>query len=340
MQINNSRFYSLTAGSCRVWLSRHTLKVWEYLKINHDENDWEIVLNLLYWHFPDEGKKLIENFDLDDSEKKKIFMDYVEFSPQITFLLFGDERMGKDALLCRFFQDVIDRCKVERRVPPRIVTLMNVKRPPFVKEGDMFFSFEHIPSGQLVFNPYTLKQEMQEVWVYCSELEIVLPARNPNAPENSLFASISGTFAQNHIKLFGCVKLASKVDLNAIRGCNVIASKYINPQKLKIENVERDNVLSPLGQWILPSDRNNKTATLLYFNDQFFSVDFDLPRWWTQEYSEQYYNISESLVWDYINAVCLDMKAPQILTLIAQKFHNKTITLKQIQDHLNLFKSK
>lgn len=335
MEVPNSLGNSITSKSNRDWLFRHELKIRRYLRQFHDDRDWETVANLLYWYFPDEGRKLIENFDLSDDEKKNIFMDYLEFSPQVTFLIFADERMGKDALVCKIIQDIIDRCVREHRIPPRVVTLMNVKCPPFVVDSDMYFSFKDIPSGKLVYNDYTKKMEMQEVWIYCSELEIVLPARNPLSPENSLFATISGTFAQNHVKLLGCVKLASKVDLNAIRGCNIKAFKYINPEKLEIANVERANILSPLGAWLLPRDRNKKESTLLAFDNQLFSIDYDLPFWWTQDYSEQFNNIPESKIWDYIDAVCLDMKAPAIHVAVTQKFRNKTISVKQIQEHLD-----
>lgn len=316
--------FSITANSNREWLKRHELRVRRYLRNFHNRKDWDTVLKLIYWYLPDEGRRLIENYDLDDNEKINLFIDYLIYSPQVTWLMFADERMGKDAGVCYLIERAMDRLISEGRLPPRVVTLGNIKIPPFVDPKDRFWSFKDIPSGN----------SRQEVWVYCSELETMLPARDGQASENKLFSMISGTFAQNHIKLIGCVKLASKVDLNAIRGCNIKSFKYINPEKLSIKNVERDNILSPLGGWLLPSDRMNKEETLLAFDNQLFTVNIPLPDWWTQEYSEQFNDVKEEDIWAYIDATCdEEVKPHAILTIIAQKFRNRTITKKDIENY-------
>jgi hypothetical protein len=344
---------SITASSNRDWLDRHTLAVQNYLRAFHLRKDWYIVTDLLYWAFPDEGRKLIENHNLSPEKKLNLFLDYFILSAQITWLMFADERYGKDAGVCELFEKAFKRAVELGRKSPRVVTLGNIKVPPFVLFGektdfeyfekvfgmtrddllekydgnipnDRYWSFRHIPSGTTA----------EEVWVYCSELETMLPARDSAAPENKLFAMISGTFAQNHVKLIGCVKLASKVDLNAIRGCNIKTFKYINPEKLKITNVERSNILTPLGGWLLPSDPNDKTETLLAFDSQLFSVPLDLPLWWTQKYSEQFSEVSKEDIWDYIEATCEDLTATPIMTIIAQKFRNKIITRQEIQVYL------
>lgn len=329
---------SITAESSREWIRNHELELKEYLLLNHQEEDWRQVAELMYWHFPDEGKKLIENFQLSEQEKKNMFMDYIISVPQLTWLTFADERMGKDALICEIIQNVLDKLKKDKLISPRVVTLMNVKCPPFVKDDDMYFSFKDIPSGKMVYNPLKIRKELQEVWVYSSELELILPARELLAPENKLFSAISGTFAQNHIKLVGAVKLASKVDINAIRSCNAKSLKYINPEKLEIANVERNNILSPLGYWLLPRNKTDKSQTLLAFDNNLFSVHYGLPVWWNDEYSEQFKGdtIPESKIWDYIDSVCSDMKPTAIRDIIAQKFRNKTISIDDIQKHLDL----
>ena len=149
------------------------------------------------------------NYDLPEKDKKSELIRWLIHQPQITCLILGDQRMGKDALICHIFDDIIGYCKENNLQKPRFVTLGNVKKPPFVrvdpeedkgKKGyvnDMYFSWKKIPSGTA----------SKPVYIYCSEIEQVLPARESMAgTENKLFSVLEGTLGQNHQKLFGAVK--------------------------------------------------------------------------------------------------------------------------------------
>lgn len=314
---------TLTYHSDRKWLNERSLKVDAYLLRFHEKADWPIVTDLLFNQFPNEGKKLIENFDLPDNKKIDIFLDYFLDSPQVTWLTFADERMGKDATICYLLDLAREKYKDKYEVYPRIVTLGNIKIPYFVEDKDRYWSLKDIPSG-------TTKQE---VWVYCSELEVMFPAREQQGSENRLYSMLAGTFAQNHQKIVGAVKLASKVDLNVIRGCNMKVFKYTNPEKLQMANVERGNVLSPLGRWLLPHSRHNKSATLLAFDDQLFTVDVPLPVWWDEDYSNQFRDISTEDQWSFVDATSEGMKAEAVLTTLRLKFRSK-ITRKEVDYYL------
>lgn len=302
-------------------MDKHPL-IWQrYLRRKHKLKDRPTVFELIYNVFPDEGRGIVENYSYDDKVKKKMLVEFLYYSPQITAGVFADQRMGKDALICEVFQNVIDFCKLNELPVPRFVTLGNVRCPPFVKDEDMYFSFKNIPVGS----------SKQEVWIYSSEIETVLPARDPLAAENKLFAQLEGTLAQNHQKLFGCVKLASKVDLNFLRGMNVKLFKFISPEKLAIEGSERAGILSPLGLWLIPKDRLNKKETLIVFDNKFMTVNYDLPFWWTQEYSEQFKDVPIERVWDYVDVMISNgLDANAISIAVAQKFR-KNLTREQIK---------
>jgi hypothetical protein len=302
---------SITAHSSRGWIDRHPLKLERYLRRYHRLPDRPVVFDLLFWDNPDEGKKLIQNFDLKPEQKKQLLISWLYFEPQITCGVLGDQRMGKDALICEVFQETIDFCEENNFVCPRFVTLGNIKKPPFVADNDMYFSFKNIPAGT----------KKQEVWIYSSEIETVLPAREGSSAENRLFAQLEGTMAQNHQKLFGCVKLASKVDINFIRGMNTLLCKYISPHKLKVDNVERDNIISPLAMWHLPKDPHDKKQTLMLFDNQIFLVDYYLPEWWSDDYSEQFRNVSTQKIKEYAEVMFSNgLSILSIQTAIAQKF--------------------
>ena len=256
---NYSRFVSMTERSNREWMfdGKGYLKTERYIHrslrgINFDgvrrnrTQDQETLRNLLY-NCPDEGRKLIEDFGGYDEEKHLKIVKWIVYQEQISCGIFADERMGKDSVMCKIFEDCIKYCVEKKYNLPRIITLGNMRCPPFVLDGentdfkyfkevcgfsredlnfiypegipsDMYFSFKNIPTG---------KKE-QEVWIYASEMEMVLPARTSGDKENRLFSMIAGTFSQNHTKIFGCCKLASKVDLNFLRGMNVKIIKYIS----------------------------------------------------------------------------------------------------------------
>lgn len=317
---------SITAMSNRKWIDTHQLKLQRYLRRHHKLEDRATVFDLLFMHYPDEGRKLIENYDLSDLIKKQLFLQWIVEQPQISLGAFGDQRMGKDATLCEIIEEGLQYCEDNFLPKPRVVTLGNLRKPPFVDSKDMYFSFKNIPSGSLE----------KEVWIYSTEIETVLPAREGAGPENRLFSQLEGTMAQNHQKLFGCCKLASKVDINFIRGMNCKIFKYISPEKLAIPNVERDMVLTGLGKWHLPSNPYDKSSTLLAFNNQLFTVNYDLPDWWDETYSEQFRNIPMDKIWEYVDVQWENgLKPFSIQIAVAQKFRTQ-LTVKEIKDHLGL----
>lgn len=319
---------TVTSESSREWLDRRSLKLERYLRRHHKLSDRPFIYDLIYYVNADEGKKLIQNYDLFESEKILLLLKWLLMQPQITCLIFGDQRSGKDALICKIFELVLELCDEMKIKKPRIVTLGNIRKPPFVDEEDMYFSFKSIPSGTAE----------EEVWIYCSEIETVLPSREGNSPENRLYSQLEGTLAQNHQKLFGCVKLASKVDINALRSCNVKLFKFISPDKLNIENVERANVVSPLGNWLLPRNINDKSECLMTFDSQLFTVHFPLPDWWGDEYSEQFRDVPDDKIKDYVEVQFsngLSIQAIQIA--VAQKFR-KQLERNRIEEIIGLEK--
>ena len=210
---------SMTYHHNRSWVHKKSVKRERFLRRTFKENPEDIpyIRNLIRDYFPDEGRKLIENFDALDFQKKKLLIEFIVKSPQITCLILGDQRRGKDCLLTRIFEDIIEYCKFRKMVPPRIVSLGNVKIPPFVDPKDMYFSFKEIPFGT----------SFQPVYIYCSEIEVEFPARDFASEENKMFSILEGTLAQNHQKIFGCVKLTSKVDISVLRSCNVKLFKFV-----------------------------------------------------------------------------------------------------------------
>lgn len=348
MQTNSSytivprREESITANSSRHWMFLRIPMIERYLRRFHDRKDKDAVRNLLFHGYPDEGKKLLQNYSLNEYQKKWMLTEYLIFSPQLMCGIFADQRQGKDATLCAIFENVFAYCDFMKIPRPRIVTLGNMRQPPFVRDGDMYFSFKNIPFGKRVFDKDGEYMGIEEVWIYSSEIEVLLPARQTGDPENKLFALTEGTMAQNHAKLFGCCKLASKVDINFIRGMNCKIFKYIDPEKLRIEGVERLNIISDLGRWLLPKQKNVRSEALLSFDDNLLTVNFGLPSWWTDEYSEQFADIPESRVWDFIDSQfgteekVTVSTISNIQTVVAQKFR-KNFTPMQIRDHLLSF---
>lgn len=264
----------------------------DYLRENHEEEDWPDVIDLIYHAYPDEGRKLIENDLLSEDEKHLMLIKWIVHSPQITCLIWGDQNSGKDAMICRVFEEVIDYCKLQGYEPPRFVTLGNIKRPWFVAPHDRYFSIRRLPVGT----------RHKPVYIYMSEMDAIFQARDFQGEENKLFAVLQNTFRQNHQKVFGCIKLASNVDISALRTCNLKLFKFISPEKLEIEGIERVNVLSDLGRWFLPNNREDKGKTLLAFDNNLLTCNFGLPSFWSSEYSEQYGGEGISLedVKDYI----------------------------------------
>lgn len=328
--ITSSRRETITSMSNRKWLDTHQLKLQRYLRRQHKREDRGVVFNLIFNEFPDEGRKLVSDFDLSETIKKEFFLKWLIYRPQITCGVFGDQRMGKDALICQVFEEVIQYCKTHKLNIPRFVTLGNVRKPPFVTEDDMYFSFKNIPSGT----------KNKEVWIYSSEIEVQLPSRQALGEENKLYSMLEGTMAQNHQKLFGCCKLASKVDINFIRSMNIKLFKFISRDKLRMEGVERSHILSELGLWLLPKDVTNFQETLLSFNDQLFKVNYDLPKWWNDDYSEQYRDIPMNKIEDFIeDAYSNDLGLHSIQIAVAQKFR-KSLSLSQLKSILEIDETK
>ena len=276
--IQSSVVESITAGSSRDWMDRRQLALKRYLRKNHHRRDHERVLDLMYYAFPDEGKKLIQNDGMIPQQKLDMLIGWIVHSAQITCLMFGDQDMGKDATFCRLFELIVDYCEKNGSLPPRFVTLGNVKCPPFVREKDMYFNLKDIPSGS----------RFQPVYIYSSELDAEFPARNFQGEDNKMYAVLQNTFRHNHQKLFGCVKLSANVDISVLRTTNVKMFKYTSPEKLLIEGVERFNILSGLGQWFVPKDVNDKAQTLMAFDNNLLTGRFRLPTFWSDEYSEQF----------------------------------------------------
>ena len=312
---------SITADSSRDWMDRRHLAVKRYLRKNHNRRDHERVSNLLYFGFPDEGKKLIQNDGMQSCKKLDMLLKWIITSPQITCMILGDQRMGKDALVCRLFELIVESCLIMKRQAPRIVTLGSVKCPPFTRDEDMFFSFKDIPFGT----------KARPVYIYCSELEVEFPSRDFATTDNKLFSVLEGTMAQNHQKLFGCVKLTSKVDISILRSCNLKIFKYISPEKLNIEGVERVNILSELGKWFLPKDVNDKSQSLLVFDNNLLTAKWKLPTFWSDDYSEQFRggSIPMTKIFDFIRSKFDDkdkITPAQInvmQTMVYQKFRKR-----------------
>lgn len=309
---------SITADSSREWIWRRQLALKRYLRKNHHRRDHQRVFELMFYQFADEGKRLIQNDGMTLKEKGLMLIKWIVHSPAITCLILGDQRMGKDALICRMFELIIDYCESIGLEPPRIVTLGNIKCPPFVHPDDMYFSFKDLPFGT----------KEKPVYIYCSELEVEFPARDFATTENKLFSVLEGTMAQNHQKLFGCVKLTSKVDISVLRSCNLKIFKYISPEKLNIEGVERINILSDLGRWFLPRDVNDKSQSLLAFDNNLLTANWNLPSFWSTEYSEQFRggNISREKIYDFIRSKFDDKEKitpaqiNMLQTMVFQKF--------------------
>lgn len=317
---------TITANSNRAWLYKNPLKLDRYLRRYHKREDRDHVFDMLFYDYPDEGRKLIENFDLDRRSKLNLYLDWIIKQPAVTCAGFGDQRMGKDATLCYFFEKAIERCIELRVKPPRIVTLGNIKNPPFVKKEDMYFSFLNIPPGT----------ERQEVWIYSSEIESHLPAREGSSHENRLFSHLAGTLAQNHQKLFGNCKLASRVDINFLRDCNVKFFKFISPDKLNVDNIERDNVLSQLGRWLLPKDHTDKSEVMLSFDNQLFKINVPLPEWYNREYSEMFREIPMDKVLEFVDVIHANgMDLNSIRIAVAHKFRKK-MSRQELADHLGI----
>lgn len=315
-----------TSRGNRIWLLEKEQKVGRYIRRCHpNKHNHEPVLHLMY-KYPDEGKKLVLNYDKSNSEKLMMFLNWIIYHPVVICGVFGDQRQGKDTFLTKIFEYVLKGEKKGWFPKVRIVTLGNIKRPPFVRPDDMYFSFLNIPIGS----------KDQQIWIYCSEIENVLPARETAKEENKLFDQLSGTMAQNHQKLFGAVKLAYKVDINFFRYCNTKVFKFIEQSKLNIDGVERDGVLSGLGRWLLPQSKEAKDESLLAFDSNLLSVKTGLPSFWSEEYSEQYRQISKKVIWEYIQVSLTNgYKIPDIEVAVKQKFRTH-ITQKEIADKFKI----
>lgn len=297
------------------WIWKNPLKIQRFLIKNFPVIDRDNVFRIMLRN-PQEAIKLCINQNLTNDEKIHMIMDFMIKSKQLSLLAFGDQRQGKDATVC-FFMDLAKNVLKNKL---RICTLNNTKKPPWVERNDMYFSFRDIPEAY----------GDNQVWVYSSELETVLPAREGKSMESQLFSQLEGTFAQNQQKLIGCVKLASKVDLNAIRGCNMKMFKFISPDKLQVEGIERGGILSGLGTLLLPQNRFDYSKVLVSFDNNLLTVDVPLPKWWDEEYSQMYRGIDERMIREYVvTQHSLGLKAQQIIIAVNQKFRHK-LTVSEI----------
>lgn len=312
---------SVTSRSNRKWLEMNVLQVDRFVRHmirsggRYKDSDREYVYGLLF-DYPDEAVKLVNNYHLSNHEKIMKFLNFLKFSPIGIGVCLGDQRSGKDVAVC-FFLDQINKYFLRK---DRIVTLGNTKNPPFVNEDDMYFSFMNIPTGS----------REREVLIYCSELDLQLPAREFQSQENRLFTHLVGTMAQNHQKLYACAKLSSVVDISYLRHLNFKIFKYINPEKLNIDGVERDNILSGLGRWLLPRDTNDRSETLLVFDNNLLTVNLPIPSWYNLDYSEMFRNIPIEKIYDFVRSQYGNgMDLNSIRIAVANKFR-KVISMKDL----------
>ncbi len=358
---------SITSVENRNWLRDHEFELDCYLDDNHQtpeggDDNYDVVRSLIFWDFPDEGRKLIENQDLVNYEKLMLIVRYIFFTRYVFGLILGGQQRGKDVAICMLFEELLIFCKGIDVVPPRIVTLGSVKCPPFVLNGedtdfkyyekyyglsrndllekyggeipdDMYFSIEDLPVGSAV----------QSVYVYCTEMESEFPSREFASKENKLFTNLEGTLAQNYTKWFGCTKLSAKVDISSVRASTLNIFKFIESDKLDIEGAERRGYVSPLARWLLPSRSDPISKTLFCFQDNLFTVDLDLPSFWTKEYSEQFRGDKIPLpkVYSYIRARSGDYESVtskvvnDLRIMVIGKFRQK-LTPAQIREALDL----
>ena len=81
--------------------------------------------------------------------------------------------------------------------------------------------------------------------------------------------------------------------------------------------------------WLLPSDVRNKSETLMVFNNNLLTVDYGLPDWWDDEYSEQFRNVADEQVMDFIDTLMFDTdkltlsQIHTIQTTVFQKFRKE-----------------
>lgn len=313
---------SIAFNSSQEWLMDNSVKVDRFIRRNFhrtDENNvWKVMMQN-----PEEAVKLILNFSKTNKQKILEICEFMITSPQLTCVIFGDQRMGKDATACYFIQKCMELMRMQFW---RIVTLGNIKKPPWVADTDMYFNFLNIPNAS----------GDNEVIVYCSEIEAQFPSREGIAAENRSYNILEGTNAQNHIKIAACVKLASKVDINIIRSCNMRMFKFTSPDKLNVEGTERKGIISGLGQLLLPSNRHDKSKVLVSFDNNLYLVSVPLVEWWNTEYSEMFSGIGMDKVKEFIeSSYSNDMKVEQIAIAVKQKFR-KFMTKKEIADILEL----
>lgn len=330
---------TLTSERNRRWMYRHYQQVdrvvrW-LLEQNSDSKshvyrnaDRERVYSLLH-EYPDEAIKLIHNCHLSNRDKILKFLGFLKFNAVPIGCIYGDQRSGKDVDACFYLGNLNNRRYFKRR--DDFVALGNVKVPPFIDRSQRYFSFLNIPIGG----------KHKKVYIYCSELELQLPARDFQSQENKLFASLVGTMAQNHQAFMGCAKLSATVDISYMRYLNFKVFKYISPDKLNIQGVERDNILSGLGRFLLPRNAKNKTESLLVFDNNLLKVNIKIPSWYSDDYSEMFKDVSDDMIAEFLDSQYAngwDLNSLRIA--VAQKFRRQ-ITVKEIADYLGIdFKNK
>ena len=107
-------------------------------------------------------------------------------------------------------------------------------------------------------------------------------------------------------------------------------------------NIERDSLLTELGRWLLPKNVHDKSETLLVFDNNLLSVNYPLPIWWTDEYSEQFNDVPIDKIWDYVTSLKFGDKEKltfeqihNIQTAVFQRFR-KDIPRQEIIDKLKV----
>lgn len=229
----------------------------------------------------------IRDAKLHNYQKQNWLISAILKAKVMVMALIAIQRGGKD---CAVAWALTELKKIQDF---RAVCLFNFKRPPFVAKDDMYYSISDIPAGT----------KKEPVYVWCSELEMVLNARNFQQKTNVRFTMKSALFAQNNIKFFGTCKLASNVDINFFRVVNFLGLKYVNP--INIEH-ERVNVVSPELDFMRNKDPEDKAVLTVQNDRNIFNIRHPVPSWYDNEFSNQFHDPNPEQLWQMATSMVAD----------------------------------
>lgn len=299
-------------NSSQTWLYKHSVLVNRYINhlINTDKFGFEDK-DLLWKKFMKESKdakSIMIDFQRTNKEKIQEIIDFLIYQEVIIVGVLASQRMGKDCLVCF----LLEKLKEMLLDHVRIVTLGNFKRPPFVKEGDMFYSLTSCPVGN----------SNQRVIIYCSELDLFFPARDfKGGSENQTLNMQINTLAQNKQSLVGCAKLGANVDISYWRAVTMKLVKYISKENLKHDRIE---FLSELAMQLRPSNPMDKSKVLATFQDKIITFDHTVPKWFDKEYSDQFHKIDPEKLREYARTLIESgVKPEQVRRTFAQTYRFK-----------------